>query len=264
MRCWLSALVLIVVATTESGCAILPHEQTGDATFHLGWDRVRGAAKDAALDPWVWAPVAGAAVLQIDHWDQRTSHWAREQTPMFNSTDGAKTWSDRLLTTSLLIGAAAVVTIPPGDEPVGSLFERHKGTAVELSAMGAAAAVTAGLKTATQRERPNGENHASFPSGHASGAAVAGRLATIDLESVDMDARMRRALDVGIDTTTLACGWARVEAGAHYPSDSLAGIALGNFFATFFTRAFLNPESPNSFSLASTGDGAMLRWQVVF
>jgi len=37
--------------------------------------------------------------------------------------------------------------------------------------------------------------------------------------------------------------WARVEAGVHYPSDVLAGAALGNFLTAFIHDAFLNlPE----------------------
>jgi len=47
-----------------------------------------------------------------------------------------------------------------------------------------------------------------------------------------------RALDVGIDLLGYGTGWARVEAGAHFPGDVLAGIALGNFVSGVFDRAF--------------------------
>lgn len=264
MRCSLCAVVLVAISIVESGCAVLPHGHTSEATLHPDWGRVQEAARNAAVDPWVWAPLAGAAVFQIDHWDRRTSNWARAHTPIFGSARGAENWSDNLLTTSLAVGAAAVLAIPPDREPIGSIFDRHKGTLVELAALGATASVTEALKVVTHRERPMGQNRQSFPSGHASGAAAATRLAAIDLQSIDMDARVRRAADVGLDTMVIATGWARIEAGEHYPSDALAGIALGNFFATFLTQAFLGPETSKAFSLATTGDGALLRWQFSF
>ncbi len=38
-------------------------------------------------------------------------------------------------------------------------------------------------------------------------------------------------------------GWARVEAGKHFPSDVLAGAALGHFLSVFFHDAFMGlPE----------------------
>jgi hypothetical protein len=34
-----------------------------------------------------------------------------------------------------------------------------------------------------------------------------------------------------------ATAWARMEGGWHYPSDTLAGMAIGNFCAEFFSDA---------------------------
>jgi len=42
----------------------------------------------------------------------------------------------------------------------------------------------------------------------------------------------------------LGTGWARVEAQKHYPSDVLAGMALGNFMAAFIYDAFMGLEPP--------------------
>jgi membrane-associated phospholipid phosphatase len=49
----------------------------------------------------------------------------------------------------------------------------------------------------------------------------------------------------GLGTLTAATAWARVEANQHYPSDVLAGIALGHFFGAFITDAFLGVSDPN-------------------
>ena len=41
------------------------------------------------------------------------------------------------------------------------------------------------------------------------------------------------------DRTLRHTGWARVEAEKHYPSDVLAGYAIGHFIARFMYHAFL-------------------------
>ena len=45
---------------------------------------------DAARDPWVWIPLAGAAGLQIDNWDRDVSDWARRETPLYGSRQNAE------------------------------------------------------------------------------------------------------------------------------------------------------------------------------
>ena len=42
-----------------------------------------------------------------------------------------------------------------------------------------------------------------------------------------------------MDTLAGATAWARVEGGVHYPSDVLAGAALGHFVTSTFTHALL-------------------------
>ena len=77
---------------------------------------------------------------------------------------------------------------------------------------------------------------------------------------------MRRGLDYGLDALTLGTSWARVEAGWHFPSDTLFSIALGNFMASFFHDAFmgLNTESPIDVRVVAAPGGAELRWHIRF
>jgi membrane-associated phospholipid phosphatase len=64
---------------------------------------------------------------------------------------------------------------------------------------------------------------------------------------------------------TAATGWARIEAGAHYPSDTSVGASIGNFFADVFTAAFLvAPESPAQLQLLTIPKGATLQWRLSF
>ena len=65
---------------------------------------------------------------------------------------------------------------------------------------------------------------------------------------------------------TAGTAWARVEAGEHYPSDVLVGVALGNFMGAFFTEAFLGlePGTRVAFTAEPARGGAVLRWDLRF
>jgi len=81
-----------------------------------------------------------------------------------------------------------------------------------------------------------------------------------------MSPALRTTFEIGAGTITAGTAWARVEAGAHYPSDVLVGVALGNFFAAFFTEAFLGlePGARLSFSAEPAPGGGLLRWDYRF
>jgi hypothetical protein len=54
---------------------------------------------------------------------------------------------------------------------------------------------------------------------------------------------LRTPIKVGNLLLASGVGWARVEAEKHYPSDVLAGAALGHFMTAFIHDAFMNlPE----------------------
>jgi hypothetical protein len=250
-----------------SGCATLPNGRLWgeDVTLRPGWDRVRSSAVEAARDPWVWAPLVGAAAFQIDNWDRRTSDWAREHTPVFGSQPSAEDWSDDLRKASVWAHYLTLAATPAGDDVDDWLISKAKGTLVHVAATSANTFVTRQLKKSTDRERPNGLAEESFPSGHTSSSAVHTRLASENLESIDMSRGVRRTLDVGLTALTIGTSWARIEAGWHYPSDTLVSMALGNFLGSFINDAFLGLEGPNaSLALTPTNDGAVVRWSWTF
>src|SRR5579862_6414827 len=109
--------VAIGLAVSLAGCATLPNGERwgGDVTLTPGWARARAAAVHAATDPWVWAPVAGAAALQIDGFDHRLSRWGRNRNPIFGSESNATLWSDRLRSASVGVDIATVLFTPSGD-----------------------------------------------------------------------------------------------------------------------------------------------------
>src|SRR5512138_2876270 len=192
--------LVISIGLTCSACGTLPSGGTwGDsATIRPGWARVGQAARDAASDPWVWAPLATAAALQVDNLDRRTSDWAREHTPIFGSQSNAEQWSDDLRTTSSVLSLVTLVATPGGDDAGQWLISKAKGGAVEVAAIGVTSTATVAMKGAAGRERPNGADDESFPSGHSSSAAVHGQLAKINLESIPMSPGLRLTADIGV------------------------------------------------------------------
>ncbi len=251
----------VVLVLLLAGCSTLPSGRGWgeDATIAPGWERVGSAARDAVADPWVWGPLVGAAIFQVDDWDRRTADWASEHTPVFGGERNAERWSDDLRDASSVVHYAAVLAAPSGDAPKEWLWNKAKGTLVHVAAVNVTSEVTLQLKDWTDRERPNGLARESFPSGHTSASAVHTRLASRTLRSIDMSPRTRQALDIGLHALTLGTSWARIEAGWHYPSDTLAAMALGNFVASFFNDAFLGLETNEpTVQLRSVEGGAMI------
>ncbi len=222
---------------------------------------MRESAVNAAHDPWVWAPLAGAAVMQIDGLDERTADWAREHTPIFGSQRNAERWSDDLRDASALAHYITVAATPGGDDFGEWLTNKAKGTLVGVAAVSGTVAVTRSLKKTVGRTRPNGADEESFPSGHTSSSAVHTRLASRNLRSIDIPDSARRTLDVGLYALTIGTSWSRIEAGWHFPADTLFSMALGNFIASFVNDAFLGLDSGSaSLSVATLPDGATLQW----
>jgi len=194
--------------------------------------------------------------MQVDSWDEDVSEWARDETPIFGSEGSAQDWSDGLRNAAVAGYAVSVLATP----------SKARNAAVGVGAFAVTAGITEGLKVATSRERPNGIDDKSLPSGHAANAAVFNTLTVHNLQAIDMDSRLRTSLEIGAGAVTVGTAWARVESGDHYPSDVLVGMALGNFFGAFFAQTFLGrePDANLAFGAEPVPGGAMLHWEMRF
>lgn len=155
----------------------------------------------------------------------------RQHTPQFD------VWA--LEVTSLGSGLVVAMTVA-----VSSVFlwvTRHRySVALLWTALLGAGLITRTLKTIFDRPRPDVfpwqtayVDHGSFPSGHATTSMVVyltlaylvGRLA---------DTRRLRALTLLVAAVLIALiGLSRLYLGVHYPSDVIAGYAVGFAWATF-------------------------------
>jgi membrane-associated phospholipid phosphatase len=213
--------------------------------------RVGRSALRAAIDPFTWAPAIGAAVFQIDDFDRRVSSWAMSRTPIFGSMGTASDASNYLLWTGWAAGGATTIATPSGDDPGQWLLDKVRGIVVEGAGVASTEGVTIVLADAVVRTRPSGVGQDSFPSGHASDAFAFATLTSRNLSSIDMPDGARMGLQAGAYGVAAGTAWARVEGGHHFPSDVLAGAAIGHFLTAFFYDAFLGlPEKGGFLGLA--------------
>jgi predicted small secreted protein len=239
--------VVIVCSCLLPSCGTMPNGRGWgqDATLAPGWDRVGQAAWNAARSPATWGPAAGALALQIDHADRDVVEWAARENPGFGSRENASRVSDQLLEASGAIWVGSMAATPSGDTAAEWSIAKAKGVGVQAGG-GILMRETVGfLKQNTDRSRPGG-GHGSFPSAHASGAALYSTFASANMETLGWSRGAVVASNIGLGAITAATAWARVEANFHYPSDVLAGIAIGHFFGVFFTDAFLGLDNPQN------------------
>lgn len=238
---WPAFAGLMAMSVMLQGCGTLAGAGPGFSPSTADYKR---AALGALRDPNTWLPALGAGVFLVSDWDQALSDWARRETPVFGSTTAASQASDVMLYASLgsALGTALWVPGGAGVAKNGEQSAQAPRIVVQLGAMAANGATTYALKYAVGRARPDASDERSFPSGHASMAFTGATLTRRNLAQMGLQDATRRALDVGFVSLAAATAWARIEAGVHYPSDVLAGAALGNFVAAFVNDAFLHGD----------------------
>ena len=231
---------VMVACWLTTACATAPAQRPwGEpATVRPGWQRLRQAAVQAAKSPWTWAPVTAAAALQIDDLDHELADWAADTTPLFGDQKTAEDWSDYFKAAATVSYFATAIAAPSGTKPGEWWRNKASGLAVGWAAAQVNTALTNFGKSEVDRLRPDGSERRSFPSGHASSSTLRATLAADNLESMRLSRGSRRALGRIFAGFAAASSWARVEAQKHFPSDVLAGTALGHFLGAFFREAF--------------------------
>lgn len=260
--------IILLAPLFLPACGTLPDGRLWgeDVTLLPPFSRILSAAETAVLDPRTWAPAGGALIFAIDDWDHKVSKWAVEHHSIFSSRATASDMSDSLRD-GLTIWSIVTAIATPGGEQAGEwIFSKLKGGAVEFSGFQLSKWTTIGLKNAVGRTRPDGTDDSSFPSGHATSAFSTSRLASLNLEVIEIPQTARTILSWTGTGAAAGVAWARVEAGKHYPSDVLAGAALANFITVFIYRSFmgLSEDDIPAISVAPSEDGIQARFYQSF
>jgi membrane-associated phospholipid phosphatase len=200
-------------------------------------------------------------VVVIGGWDDDISDWARENTPLFGSTENALDASDTLRTLSNVSMITTALAAPNQPGPWGSRVGRW---AIEAVGVVTATQTSTVLKGITDRERPDGEDTESLPSGHATRAFAYVANSRRNLDLMPMSNTARNAFKSGFTALAAGTAWARVEGGKHYPTDVLVGAALGNFVAILMHDAFLGRDPRVRVHAEIHEDGGSIRVHVRF
>lgn len=244
--------VLIVALLSGTwGCGTLANGRRWgeDAFSHVSAAHVARAARHALFDVQTLLPATTAVIFAAADLDEPASDWITDHTPVFQSPDTARNVSDYLNWTLQAETLATLLATPSGSEPQPWWQSKAKGFAAETLAAGVPLGTTALLKRLTNRKRPDGSDRRSFPSGHASSIFSMATLANRNLDDLDIYPWLRSSLQVGNIAMASTAGWARVAGGKHFPSDVLAGAAIGHFFSAFLHEALTVNASPPRFKV---------------
>lgn len=232
-------LLSLGICIFVAGCASTTSGWGSQSTITPSWERISEAAKKAATSRQTWVPLVGAGLLQIEDSDQKAQEWIARRTPLFGNEQDAQDISDDLKTLAKVNLLATILFVPNSDD---DRFSKLKGLAVSSAAMSVNGGITGLVKNETDRSRPDGSDRKSFPSGHTSSASTAASVSRHVIEHMSqLTPRQRRLWQVSSSTIAGLTGWARIEGNRHYPSDVLAGYALGHFIGTFMSEAFIGP-----------------------
>jgi membrane-associated phospholipid phosphatase len=235
-----------------AGCGTLSNGRGWgqDALSSSSLKRIPRAAYNAFFDLQTLVPAVGAVICVAGDFDDDVAAWATRHTPLFGSVEDAEKASDWLRTTLQVEAAVTALAAPSGNDPRQWAYWKAKGLGVELAALGITGGVTQLLKTTIDRERPdNPQDTTSFPSGHASGAFAAATLANRNVDALSLAKPLQRTVQIANLGLASGVAWARLESGQHFPSDVLAGAALGHFLSAFIHDALLGLPDTGRFRL---------------
>ena len=264
---YLEPFFIVSIVVFISGCSSQQGGMYQSNNAGWSWDkeRLRKAAWNALMDSQTLVPVAGAALFTIDDWDERLSDRASDDNPIFGSRSNAKDFSDYMLWSLLGETVITGLYVSGDNNPYNPDLSKTDYLLMEGVGVGGAAGIAGILESITDRTRPNGKSN-SFPSGHATASFAAITMSNRSLDSMNLSDSTRTALQVGNILLASSVAWARVESRQHYPSDVLAGAALGHFFSAFIYDGFMDKKDNRRFEFMFTPykDGAALSFGIKF
>lgn len=238
-----------------------------DALWPVKGERIANAIKKNMENPHVWLPLGFAGVTYFGNYDQKISDWAVEYKPIYTTKDNTSFWSDRfnnILLYEMYLSILLTTSMDEDKSLTQYAISKGKGALVVNMASRGAKISRDQLAKSFKRQRPNGEDHLSFPSGHSTDAGIRNTLVSKNLDSTPMHNFLR----IGIKTinTTMASGtlWARLEGQRHYPSDILSGYALGTFLSGVVYDSLMNLDASESVAIVPLKDQVSVRYALQF
>jgi len=224
-------LVMFVYGFTEV------NGRDSNRVFIKSFKQIGFSAKNAIMDPYTLGALTLATGIYLANKDQQISDWATSHHPVFGSEQRARTTTDLLQYSSLAI--YGLTTIVKNNRNGNSAITFPIiNVSSDISAIFLTVFTTELLKNNVGRLRPNHGDTRSFPSGHTSFTTINANLTSHQLNTMEMKSDTRLLCNAALATMVTATAWGRIEGKKHYPSDVLAGAALGNFIGNFVTGLY--------------------------
>ncbi len=134
-----------------------------------------------------------------------------------------------------VIGRSPISTVLPAVAIVGMWLSGQRHLSIFLAAAALARVLSGVVKALVDRPRPSASvvdvvyplGGASFPSGHVLGATLFYGFLIYCAECSISNKLVRRLVQGSLAIVILLMGYARIELGAHWPTDVLGGYAIG-------------------------------------
>lgn len=245
----LVGVLIVILMSFCNGCSYLKRKGSWGkkALWPISSSRISEAFIKNIKSPHVWGPAAGAGAIHLSGYDKKISSWASEHNPIYGSQKNASNSSDTLNQILYVESGISVFLTPSWNGSEGDyVVSKLKGGTVSFFSMSLAEDFNNSVRKYVKRERPNGKDMRSLPSGHSTTAGASSAVLRKNMDHVGMDQNWLRVVN-GLNTT-LAAGvlWARVEAKAHYPTDVLMGYSVGNFISGLIFDSLMNLD-PNEY-----------------
>lgn len=216
---------------------------------NFNFQHVTDAAVDALLEPTTLVPSIGAALFAVGDFDEEASDWARDEHPIMGRRERAQDHSYNYMY-AVGIGTLVICGLSSCNHDTSCGQSRlYNLAAASLSGLSTNLAVES-LKRTVDREKPNhADSHTSFPSGHSATSFSMARSSSRCIEKSSVNGYIKSAVKIVSNAAASISAWSRVEAERHYPSDILAGAAIGNFLTDFVFNLFEIQAMPENMTL---------------
>ena len=244
----LKASNALTLALLLGGAACHSPHGAGTWNARINWEptgaQLKSAAYSAVTDPWTWVPAAGFVLLSFDDHDENLAELITENRVFFGSRSNAREWAEDLVTASRVVATTASLAPAAGDDVGDWLTSKLQVLVVQFSAQGATAGLSSDLNTWTRRPRPDGSDRKSFPSQDVAASSFGAAWARGTLPLWGLDRSAHDWTSIGLGALPFATAMANIEGEQHYPTDVLAGAALGNFLTRLIQDMFLEEAGP--------------------
>lgn len=262
-------MTLIYMLLILQSCSVINKKGSWGkkALYPLRSERLVEAIKKNASSGHVWGPLIGVGVVTALDLDRNISNWVHHEGAIYKDVRAADNWSDHFNNIQKYEMYAVILLTPSHDEDMSFtqyLYNKVRGGFALNIASSSTRFTVDQVRKVVHRQRPNRMDMKILPSGHASEAGARRVIVSKGVDAIDMKEQLRtgiKFLNTGMSAATI---WARVEGKRHYPSDVLAGYALGSFVSGVVYDFLMNDDSEQSFSFIPMKDKYSMTYTISF